>query len=408
MSFDELSLHPKLLESVIKAGYTTPTEIQKKAIPVISEGSDIKASAQTGTGKTAAFLLPALNRLVLDKEKNTKGPQILILAPTRELALQIATQAEKYSKYLKDIKTVCVCGGVPYHSQMRKLSKPYDVLIATPGRLIDYLNRRKVNFSSLKILVLDEADRMLDIGFLEPVEKIVAATPASRQILLFSATMPKSVKKLSEKLLKDPVEIIIHAEHDKHENIDQKIFYADDLHHKNRLLDHILADKEINSAIIFTATKRHADLLVDDLFNKGHRTEVLHGDINQRKRIRTIQNLKIGKTKILVATDVAARGIDVKSITHVINFDLPRHIEDYVHRIGRTGRAGEKGTALSFVSRSDSILVKKIEQFTGQSINIEVIPGLEPSKKASQRPLKRAPKNRPNRNFKFKKRRPTR
>ena len=391
MSFDNFSFHPKILKAVAEAGYSEPTLVQSKVIPKIMEGFDIRASAQTGTGKTAAFLLPALNRLVSPSPKGGKGPRVLILVPTRELAMQITTQAEKYGKYLNRIKTVCVVGGVPYHSQICKLNRPCDILIATPGRLIDFINQRKVDFSRLEMLVLDEADRMLDMGFVEPVERIVSKTPKSRQTLMFSATLQGSVIKLSERLLNKPMEIVVHAKREKHDNIKQSLHYVDDLNHKNRLLDHILGTQGVKFAIVFTSTKRHADQLVGELYDKGHKTAALHGDMNQRQRTRTIMRFKSGKIKILVATDVASRGLDVQSITHVINFDLPRNVEDYVHRIGRTGRAGTNGTALSFAAGRDAVLVKKIEEFTGHSINIVEIAGLEPRAQHRSSPSKRRP-----------------
>ena len=392
MSFDKLNLHPKILQAISKAKYPEPTKIQQKAIPKILSGFDLRASAQTGTGKTAAFLLPALNRLTTPSTLPGKGPRVLILAPTRELAMQISVQAEKYSEYLNRVKTVCIYGGAPYHAQMRKLSRPYDILIATPGRLIDYLNRRTISFSRLEMLILDEADRMLDMGFIEPVEQIVDATPESRQTLMFSATLQGPVLKLSEKLLNKPEEIVIHAKREQNKNITQKLYYADDLHHKNRLLDHFLNEEEVEHAIVFTATKRHADQLVDELYDKGFQAAALHGDMNQRQRTRTIAQLRSGRVKILVATDVAARGIDVQSITHVINFDLPNGVEDYVHRIGRTGRAGAKGTALSFAAGRDTALVKRIEAFTGQQIDVAEVPGLEPRPRSS-RPKRKYPRS---------------
>ena len=404
MTFDKLNLHPKILKAIDEEGYSKPTTIQLQAIPKILEGLDIRASAQTGTGKTAAFLLPALSRLVTPSSKAGKGARVLILVPTRELAMQIATQTKKYSKYLDKVKTVCVVGGVPYPAQMRNLSRPYEVLIATPGRLIDFLNRGKIDFSRLELLILDEADRMLDMGFVEPVEQIVTATPASRQILLFSATLQGRVVKLSKRLLKDPIEIFVKAENANHANIKQKIHYADDLNHKNRLLDHILSQDNVEYAIIFTSTKRHADKLTGDLRDKEHRVAALHGDMNQKQRTKTITQLRNGQIRILVATDVAARGIDVQTITHVINYDLPNNAEDYVHRIGRTGRAGAKGTALSFVTSRDTILVKKIEEFTKQQIDITEIVGLEP--RAKQYPSKKKqyhhPRRRTKQLFKFK------
>lgn len=383
MSFDNLGLHPKILKAVSAAGYNEPTDIQLKAIPKIVRGFDLRASAQTGTGKTAAFLLPALHRLVTPSKNSGKGPRVLILVPTRELAMQIMGQAEKYSRFLQKQKTVCIVGGVPYPKQLRALSRPCDVLIATPGRLIDFIQQKKIKFSRLEMLVLDEADRMLDMGFQKPVEKIIGETPADRQTLLFSATLRGSVVKLSERLLNKPMEITVHGEKARHENIEQKLHYVDDLNHKNRLLDHILAREDVENTIIFTSTKRRADQLVKELRLKGHATGALHGDMNQRQRTRTIAQLKKGMISTLVATDVAARGIDVQSITHVINFDLPNNVEDYVHRIGRTGRAGAQGTAFSFVGNRDAHMIKQMKAFTGQSMETEVIKGVEPSGKKS-------------------------
>ena len=377
MSFEDLGLHPKVLKAVAEAGYTKPTTIQVKAISKIVRGFDIRASAQTGTGKTGAFLLPALTRLVESKNKG-RGPRLLILAPARELAMQIATQVVKYSKYLNGMKSVCIYGGAPYPPQTRQLSRPYDVLIATPGRLIDFINRRKIDLSGLEILVLDEADRMLDQGFLEPVEQIASKTPDSRQTLLFSATLSPEIIKLSESLLTKPMEIVVRPDRDQHENILQKLHYVDDLHHKNRLLQHILSEDGVDNAIIFTSTKRHAGQLADELKEKGHQAAALHGDMNQRQRTRTIGLLRSGKIKTLVATDVAARGIDVQSITHVINFDLPQSVEDYVHRIGRTGRAGATGSAFTFVAGRDAIQMKKIEKYIAKQIDVVEVAGLEP------------------------------
>ncbi len=388
-SFDSLGLHPSLLKALQSADYTEPTPIQSKAIPKIVRGFDIRASAQTGTGKTAAFLLPLLNRLTYPRPQASRGPRALILVPTRELAMQVAHQAEKYSRFLNRIKTVCVVGGVPYPAQQRQLSRPYDLLIATPGRLIDFLDRKKINLSHVEVFVLDEADRMLDMGFVEPVERIASALPTSRQTLLFSATLAGSVQQLSERIMNKPMDIKIHSDQAKHENITQKLHLVDNLGHKNRILEHILQEEQIEYAIIFTSTKRHVEQLAGELYEKGHSAAPLHGDMNQRQRSRTLAQLRSGKIKILVATDVAARGIDVQLITHVINFDMPNNTEDYVHRIGRTGRAGAQGTALSFAAHRDTFLVKKIEQFTGQQINVVEIAGLEPRAKPNH------PKKRP-------------
>lgn len=391
MSFNQLNISPKILKALEESGYKAPTDIQIKAIPKILSGFDIRGSAQTGTGKTGAFLIPIIQMLTAPSTLGNKGARALVLVPTRELAMQVEQQAIKYSRFLSRMKTVCLVGGVPYHKQISKLAKPYDILIATPGRLIDYINQKKIKFSRLEMLVLDEADRMLDMGFLESVEEIVEALPEKRQTLLFSATMQGSVMELSNKLLTKPLDIVVHAKHAKHDNITQKLFSVDNLGHKHRILENILNSEDINGTIIFTSTKRHAEQLAEELNEKGYPTASLHGDMKQGQRTRTLKNLKLGKFKTLVATDVAARGIDLQSITHVINFDLPRNPDDYVHRIGRTGRAGAKGTAVSFASHKDRPLVKRIEEFTGQRIDKAVIPGLEPSKKAfkeneSQRP----------------------
>ena len=393
MTFKQLSLHPQILKAIEEMGHTTPTPIQAQAIPKVLEGCDLRASAQTGTGKTAAFILPALHKLMTPSEKKSKGPRVLILVPTRELAMQVAHEAAKYSKHLSRVKTVCIYGGIPYPVQNRELSRPYEILVATPGRLIDQLERGRIDFSRVELFILDEADRMLDMGFIEPVEEIAASLPADRQTLMFSATLKGSVMNLSRSLLKDPVEVSVAHAHEKHENIDQRIHNVDNINHKYRLLDHFLADASVSQTIIFTATKHQADQLTDKLLDQGHNAAALHGDMNQRQRTRTIARLRQSEIRILVATDVAARGIDVQTITHVINFDLPMSPEDYVHRIGRTGRAGSNGVALSFAAPKDRHIVKRIEQFTGQKINFHVIAGMEPQirekkKLSNERPKK--------------------
>ncbi len=383
MSFENLKLHPSILKSIVEAGYTTPTPIQEQAIPEVLAGHDLMASAQTGTGKTAAFILPALQRLTVPSPVHGRGPRILVLTPTRELATQVNEAAWKYGRALH-VKTVSILGGMPYPLQNKLLSQPVDILVATPGRLIDHLERGRIDFSRLEMLILDEADRMLDMGFIDDVEKIAAATPASRQTLLFSATLDGVVGNLAQRLLKQPKTIQVSGQQAKHENIDQRLHYVDDLAHKNRLLQHIITDVEVKQAIIFTATKRDADQLAEDLFAQGHAAAALHGDMNQGARNRTITKMKRGQLRVLVATDVAARGLDVSGISHVINFDLPKFAEDYVHRIGRTGRAGASGIAVSFASQRDGMHLKRIERFTGHNIAPHVIPGLEP--KRPQRP----------------------
>ena len=380
LTFATLGLHPAVLKAVQDSGYTVPTPIQAQAIPEVMAGHDLMASAQTGTGKTAAFILPALNRLAVQSESRSKGPRVLVLTPTRELAQQVSDAATNYGKHMR-VKVVSILGGMPYPLQNKLLSNPVDILVATPGRLIDHIQRGRIDFSRLEMLVLDEADRMLDMGFSEDVESIAAATPASRQTLLFSATLEGVVGALADRLLKNPKRISITAAHAKHANIEQRLMYVDDMAHKNRLLDHILRDTELNQAVVFTATKRDADQLADELSAQGHSTAALHGDMSQRERNRTLVNVRRGNVRILVATDVAARGIDVSGITHVINFDLPKFAEDYVHRIGRTGRGGNTGIAISFAANRDMGTLKKIERFTGQNIDQHTIAGLEPKQK---------------------------
>lgn len=397
MSFKELNLPPQVLKALEEMGYSEPTPVQSKAIPKILGGFDICASAQTGTGKTASFILPALNRLIVPSPVKGHGPRILVLVPTRELAMQVATEAAKYSKYLSRVKVVCIYGGAPYPIQYRQLSAPYEILVATPGRLIDHIERGRINFGRLEMFILDEADRMLDMGFIEPVEQIAAELPQKRQTLLFSATLGGNVLKLSKKLLKDPLEIKVSADRAKHENITQHLHCVGNIEDKHRMLDYLFNDETVKQAIVFTSTKRQADRLMDTLVEQGHRAAALHGDMNQRQRSRTIAQLRDGQLRILVATDVAARGIDVQTISHVINFDLPMNVEDYVHRIGRTGRASAKGVAVSFAAPREMQFVRRIEQFTGQKMNPSLSPELETkASAASQKP--RPPRRRPGSN----------
>lgn len=385
MTFKDLNLQPAILKAIAELGYNNPTPIQEAAIPKILEGFDLQASAQTGTGKTAAFLLPALNRLAVSSPMPGHGPRVLVIVPTRELAMQVANEAIKYSKYLPKIKTVCLYGGASYIIQNKELARPYEILVATPGRLIDHIERGRIDFSRLEIFLLDEADRMLDMGFIQPVEQIASMLPESVQTLMFSATFQGNILRLAKRLLKQPIEISLNAKQGGHENIQQYLHHVDGLDHKLRLLDHILRDETLNQAIIFTATKRYADQLVNELRENGHYAAALHGDLDQRKRMQIIKQVREGKFRVLVATDVAARGIDIQTISHVINFDLPSCVEDYVHRIGRTGRADEKGIALSFAAHKDGQLVKRIEQFIGQKIVVQVIPGMEAQFKPTSR-----------------------
>jgi superfamily II DNA/RNA helicase len=378
VSFENLNLHPLILKAIIDSGYTSPTPIQEQAIPELLAGHDLMASAQTGTGKTAAFMLPALHRLATPSRVHSRGPRVLVLTPTRELALQVSEAAAKYGKHLPRVRVVSILGGMPYPLQNKLLSQPVDILVATPGRLIDHIQRGRIDFSRLEMLVLDEADRMLDMGFIDDVANIAASTPATRQTLLFSATLDSAIENVAAKLLKTPKRIQVATQQARMDNIEQRLHYVDDVSHKNRLLDHLLSDIALKQAIVFTATKRDADTLADSLSAQGHEAAALHGDMNQRDRNRTLTRLRHGGLRVLVATDVAARGIDVAGITHVINFDLPKFAEDYVHRIGRTGRAGATGVAVSFASGKDGVNLKKIERFTGQRIVSHIVPGLEP------------------------------
>ena len=377
MSFENLNLNAAILKAIAETGYTEPTPIQAQAIPEIMAGHDLMASSQTGSGKTAAFILPALNRLAAPSAMPGKGPRVLVLTPTRELAQQVCDAATKYGKNMR-FKIISILGGMPYPVQNRMLSGHVDILVATPGRLIDHLERGRIDFSRLEVLILDEADRMLDMGFVDDVERIAQATPKTRQTLLFSATLDGVVGNLASRLLKTPKRITVSAAKDKHENIEQRMMFADDVAHKNKMLSHLLTDVDMNQALVFTATKRDADSLADRLSAQGLSVAALHGDMNQRERNRTLLNMRNGNVRVLVATDVAARGLDVRGISHVINFDLPKFAEDYVHRIGRTGRAGASGIAISFASNRDVQLLKRIERYTEQSIKMHTIEGLEP------------------------------
>ena len=383
MSFENLALHPALLHALQEAGYTEPTPVQAQAIPEILAGHDLMASAQTGTGKTAAFMLPALNLLATPHPSRSRGARILVLVPTRELAAQVNEAARKYGKFLR-ARTVSIVGGMPYPLQNKLLSQPLDILVATPGRLLDHMERGRIDFSRLQMLVLDEADRMLDMGFMPDVERITAALTSERQTLLFSATLDGTIGKIAAQILRNPITIQVATQQARHEHIEQRLHFVDDMAHKNKLLEHLLIAPEMRQAIVFTSTKRHADLLAEDLYAAGHKVAALHGDMTQGARNRTLTRLRHGDISVLVATDVAARGIDVAGISHVINYDLPKFAEDYVHRIGRTGRAGKQGTAVSFASHAERFQLRKIEQFTGQRLEAAVITGLEPQKRLQQ------------------------
>jgi superfamily II DNA/RNA helicase len=374
-----LNLDASLLRAIEACGYTEPTEIQRRAVPDILAGKDVMASAQTGTGKTAAFVLPALQALLQPVDSASRGPRVLVLTPTRELAQQITDAIKELGRFVR-LNFGAVVGGVPYGQQEALLRRPLDILIATPGRLMDHMAKGRVDFSRLQMLVLDEADRMLDMGFIEDVEHIAEKTPASRQTLLFSATLEGEIRRIAQMLLKEPVRIQVASVRERHDSIEQRVHHADDIKHKHALLDRLLSDTQLWQAIVFTATKRGADELADRLGEQGHQAAALHGDMKQSQRNRTVERLRRGKLRVLVATDVAARGLDIKGVTHVINFDLPKVAEDYVHRIGRTGRGGATGTAMSLVGPDDWMHLKRIERLIGQTLDRHVLEGLEPTR----------------------------
>lgn len=378
--FDE-----RLIRALEEIGFKVPTPIQALAIPQILNRSDLIASAQTGTGKTGAFILPIL-QLLASQNSRGKGPFILVLVPTRELAVQVFGEAKKFGKFLPQIKTVCIYGGVPYPPQKRALASRCDIIVATPGRLIDHMEQGLIDFSNLKMLVLDEADRMLDMGFLPPIEKIAAATPRTRQTLLFSATIDKKILPVSKKLLNNPFEIKAEPTQAQTSSIEQFLYYVDNMGHKTRILEHILETANIEQTILFTSTKRQANELSRYLQDKGYASSALHGDMNQRQRNRTLDKMRRGDLRVLVATDVAARGIDIATISHVINFDLPRNPEDFIHRIGRTGRAGASGIAITFATYHEEQWISKINKLVGSPMTLQSVSGMEPQVRSKSHP----------------------
>lgn len=387
MSFEALELDSSILRAVTDCGFETPSEIQAKAIPLVMQSRDLMASAPTGTGKTAAFVLPALhkmlegNRKMDENDKAAKGrvPRVVILTPTRELANQISKNTRDFGQHARIYSTLLV-GGVPYPAQIKSLKRGVDIIIATPGRLIDHMKSDRIDFSKIELLILDEADRMLDMGFLEDVKKIASATPETRQTLLFSATLEGPIEKVAKQLLKDPAKVQVAGVKEKHDSITQYIHQSDDFRHKMNLLRSTLESEELNQAIIFTATKKGCDDMATRMREEGYDVSALHGDMRMSQRLRVVERMQKGNLKILIATDVAARGLDVRGITHVVNFDLPMAAEDYIHRIGRTGRGGSTGTAVSLVGPKDWEVLGRIEKLTGQPVERRVIEGMEPTK----------------------------
>jgi len=391
MSFDSLGLPVALTRAVADAGYAQPTDVQARAIPAALAGADLRVSSSTGSGKTASFVLPALQRVLAARGDMSKrrekgvvhGPRVLVLAPTRELVMQVAKAADAYGRHIPGLRVATVVGGVPYGAQLKALRGPLDLLIATPGRLMDHMANGKAVLANVEMFVLDEADRMLDMGFIDDINHIASFLPPQRQTVMFSATFAGPVGQLAKNMLKPDAQTIAVATHtDTHENIEQRLHWADDTRHKHALLEQLLADRELDQALVFTSTQRDADWLADRLAEIGHQVASLHGGMPQGRRNRVLQGLRMRHLRVLVATDVAARGIDVPTISHVINWGLPMKAEDYVHRIGRTGRAGRQGLAVTLAEANDAGMIRRIQQFTTQPIAVATVDGLEPRKPA--------------------------
>jgi ATP-dependent RNA helicase RhlE len=371
ITFEELGLAPELLAAVRDAGYAHPTPIQRDAIPLALKGRDIMGLAQTGTGKTAAFTLPILQRLI----GGPRRTRVLVLTPTRELAAQVESSFVNYAKHVA-IDVVPVYGGVPLEPQERALRAGVDVVVATPGRLLDHLERQNVDFDALEVLVLDEADRMLDMGFAPQINRIIDQLPRYRQTLLFSATMPAEVEALARKYLRKPVVVQVGRRSEAASTVTHAV-YPVPRERKSALLVELLRDDQMDSVLIFTRTKHGADRVVRHLERAGIEATALHADKTQAQRTRALEAFKLGEARILVATDIAQRGLDVSGISHVINYDVPQQPEDYVHRIGRTGRAAQTGDAFTFMSTDEIAMVRTIERMLGQPIPRISVPGYD-------------------------------
>jgi len=371
MTFTDLNLVDPILKALEIKGYTEPTPIQAQSIPVLLKGQDLLGVAQTGTGKTAAFAIPTLQTLYVNKEAGfwPKGIKVLVITPTRELAIQIDDSFAAYGKGT-GIKHTVIFGGVKQHHQVRKLQQGVDILTATPGRLLDLMNQGFVKLDNLRIFTLDEADRMLDMGFINDVKKIIKVLPDHRQSMFFSATMPPSITDLANTLLTDPTRVEVAPASSTAETVEQKL-YMIDKSKKRDLLLHVLDDKTIKSVLVFTRTKHGANKLSKHIHGAGIKSEAIHGNKTQSARQKALSNFKAGKTRVLVATDIAARGIDVNELSHVINFEIPNEPESYVHRIGRTGRAKNTGIALSFCDIDERAYIKAIQKLIDKDIPIE-------------------------------------
>ena len=386
MSFKELGLIAELLRAVEEEGYSTPTPIQQLVIPAILEGSDVMAGAQTGTGKTAGFTLPLLQRLITgSKNQAQRSLRALILTPTRELAAQVGENVKTYGKHLP-LRSTVIFGGVNIKAQVKSLRSGIDVVIATPGRLLDHVGQKTVDLSRVEVVVLDEADRMLDMGFIRDIRKILALLPKKRQSLLFSATFSNEIKKLAGDLLRDP-KIIETARHNTPiELVTQKVYPVDNKS-KRALLSHLISSQNWRQVLVFTRTKHCANRLAEHLVSDGISAVAIHGNKSQSARSKALGDFKKSVIRVLVATDIAARGLDIDLLPHVVNFELPNVPEDYVHRIGRTGRAGNEGEAISLVCIDERKFLQDIERLLKQKIPTGIVPGYEPDQSIKPEPV---------------------
>lgn len=371
MTFENLNITAPILKALGQQNYTNPTPIQQQAIPVILSGKDLIGCAQTGTGKTAAFAIPILQQLAGRPAKKVKAIRTLILTPTRELAIQISDNFTSYGQHLA-LKHTAIYGGVSQFHQVKALRNGIDILIATPGRLLDLLQQQYIDLSNLEIFVLDEADSMLDMGFVRDVKKIITKLPVKRQTLFFSATMPNAIQQLADSLLQNPEYVSVAPVSSAAKTVSQSVYFVDK-RDKEKLLTHILNDAGISRSLVFTRTKRGADMLVKLLVKEGIFAAAIHGNKSQNARQQALNGFKVNKLRVLVATDIAARGIDIDELPHVINFDLPNVAETYVHRIGRTGRGGKTGTAVSFCGTEEKADLRSIERLIGFKLPVSTI-----------------------------------
>ena len=386
MSFKDLGLLEELLRAITEQGYTKPTPIQQQAIPSILEGSDIMAKSQTGTGKTASFTLPLLQRLIASSKNNVRrAVRALILTPTRELAAQVQENVNTYGKYLP-MRSTTIFGGVNINTQIKSLRSGVDIVVATPGRLLDHVSQKTIDLSTIEVLVLDEADRMLDMGFIHDIRKVLTLLPKNRQNLLFSATFSNEIKNLANGILKSPKTIEVAQTTTTAERISQVIYPVDNKR-KRALLSFLISSQNWKQVLVFTRTKHGANKLSEQLATDGITSAAIHGNKSQAARTKALSDFKQGTVRVLVATDIAARGLDIDQLPHVVNFELPNVPEDYVHRIGRTGRAGKKGEAISLVCVDEHKLLRDIERLLKQEIPSVIIPGYEPDPTIKAEPI---------------------